>query len=474
MNHILRYILLAIIFFLLIIFYFLNTNMGHEDLKNFLENSLSEKTDHKIKVTSLNLDHYPNLTIKLKINNALNVTLRGELDNEDISMQYHLTGDSFKLNNLSINDKIDIYGTLVGSFNSLEVTGSGEAFDGRVEYTFTNLPSIIKDMSLEMKEVNSSKVLNFLEQKEFVYGRVDINAHFTKFSKYEKEGEATINMAKAHVPLLQQKIPFKLHAKLDFANIEDRFNATLTSKVGKITVKKGVYDSRKKNFSSLYHVHLTDLAYFEKLLHYQYKGSLNTTGRIDYNSDNEQLKVKGVTSKLGGELTYLYRNRDIDLKLKNLSLKKLLNQLDTPLLFNSKINGTINYSAKEDLVVINTQLKETRFVPSKLTQTIQEKLKVNLLKGSYEESYFSGGVKGDTLSTILMLDNGENHIKLTKTKLNTKNHKLSSNFKMKMNGTKIEGKLYGTLEKPQVKIETKFFTLPNKELDSWIKEKYLN
>ena len=474
MNNILRYILLAIIFFLLIIFYFLNTNMGHEDLKNFLENSLSEKTDHKIKVTSLNLDHYPNLTIKLKINNALNVTLRGELDNEDISMHYHLTGDSFKLNNLSLNDKIDIHGTVIGSFDSLEVRGSGEAFDGRVEYTFTNLPSVIKNMSLKMREVNSSKVLNFLEQKEFLHGRVNINAHFTKFSKYEKQGEATIDMVKTLVPLLQQKIPFKLHAKLNFANIEDRFNATLTSKLGKITIKKGVYDSKKHIFDNLYHIHLTDLAYFEELLHHQYKGSLNTTGSIHYNNDNEQLKIKGVTSKLGGELTYLYRNRDIDLKLKNLSLKKLLEQLDTPLLFNSKINGTINYSAKEDLIIINTQLKKTQFVPSKLTQIIQNKLKVNLLKGSYEQSYFSGGVKGDILSTRLMLDNGENYIKLTKTKLNVKNHKLSSNFKMKMNGTKIEGKIYGTLEKPQIKIETKFFTLPNKELDSWIKERYLN
>lgn len=474
MTHLLRYILLAIIFFLLIIFYFLNTNMGHEDLKNFLENSLSEKTDNKIKITSLNLDHYPNLTIKLKINHALNVTLRGEFDNKDISMQYHLTGDSFKLNNLLLKDKIDIYGTLVGSFNALEVTGSGQAFDGKVKYTFTNLPNVIKNMNLEMKEINSSKVLNFLEQKTFVQGDVDINAHFSKFSKYEKEGEATIYMAKAHVPLLQQKMPFKLHSKIDFSNIKDKFNATLTSNLGKITIKKGVYDSSKNTFDTLYHIHLTDLIYFEKLLHHQYKGSLNTTGRIDYNSDNEELQIKGVTSKLGGELTYLYHNQDIDLKFHNLSLKKLLYQLNTPLLFNSKINGTINYSAKEDLLIINTQLKKTRFMPSKLTQTIQEKLKVNLLKGSYEQSYFSGGIKRDILSTRLMIDNGENYIKLTKTKLNIKNHKLSSNFKMKMKGTKVEGKIYGTLEKPQVKIETKFFTLPNKQMDSWLKENYLN
>ncbi len=474
MNNLLKYILLTIILFLLVIFYFFNTNMGHENLKNFLESSLSKKTDNKIEVTSLNLDHYPNLLIKVKINNTLNMTLRGELDNEEMSMSYHLTGERFKLDTMLINDKVDIRGTLVGSFDSLEVTGSGKAFDGKVEYTFTNLPNVIENMNLEMKEVNSSKILKFLEQKEFVQGGVDINADFTKFSKYEKDGEATIHMVKAQTPLLQQKLPFELNAKINFANIKNKFNATLTSKLGKITIENGIYDSSKQIFDSLYNINITNLAYLKKLLRHQYKGSLNTKGSIHYNKDNEQLQIKGVTSKLGGELTYIYRNRDIDLKFKNLSLKKLLDQLDTPILFNSKINGTINYSAKEDLVVINTQLKKTRFVPSKLTQTIQNKLKTNLLKGSYEQSYFSGGFKGDVLSGILTLDNGRNYIKLTKTKLNIQNNRLSSNFKIKMQGTKVEGKIYGTLEKPQVKIETKFFTLPNKQMDSWLKENYLH
>ena len=474
MNNFLKYTLFLLTLFLLTVFYFFNTNMGHENLKHFLENSLSEKTDNKIEVISLNLNHYPNLILELKINNTINVTLQGELDNEEMSMHYHLTGERFKLDTLLIKDKIDIRGTLIGSFNALEVTGKGKAFDGKVNYAFTNLPSLIKNMKLEMKEVNSSKVLNFLEQKEFLYGRVNIDAHFTKFSKYEKEGEATLQMAKAYTPLLQQNLPFQLNSTIKFGNIKDKFNATLTSKLGKIIIEKGIYDSRKKIFDTLYQIHLTDLAHFEKLLHYRYKGTLDTTGSIHYNNDNEELEIKGVTSKLGGELSYLYHNRDIDLKFKNISLKKLLDQLNTPLLFHSKIDGTINYSAKEELVVINTQLKNTRFVPSKLTQTIQKKLKTDLLKGSYEQSYFSGGLKKEVLSAILTLDNGTNSIKLTKIKLNLQNNRLNSDFKMNMKGTKVEGKIYGTVENPQVKIETKFFTLPNKQLDSWLKNTYLN
>ncbi len=474
MNNFLKYILLLLILLLLIVFYFLNTNMGHENLKNFLENSLSKKTDNKIEVTSLNLDHYPNLIIKLTINSNINVTLQGELNNEEMSMHYHLTGEKFRLNTLLINDKIDVKGTLVGSFNSLEVTGTGKAFDGEIEYKFTNLPDFIKNMNLEMKEVNSSKVLNFLEQKEFIQGRVDIKANFTKFSNYQKDGKATIKMKQAYVPILKIKIPFKLNSKIEFENIKHRFNAKLTSKLGKITINHGTYDSSKKIFNSLYHINLTDLAYFEKALHHKYKGGLDTTGSINYNNDNKELQIKGVTSKLGGKLTYFYHNEDIDLKFKNLSLKKLLDQLETPILFNSKIYGTINYSAKEDLVVINTQLKETHFLPSKLTQTIQHKLKTNLLKGSYEQSYFSGGFKSNILSAILTLNNGTNYIKLTKIKLNIQNNKLSSNFKIKMKETKVKGKIYGTLENPQIKIETKFFTLPNKQLDDWLKNTYLN
>ena len=71
MHNFLRYTLLLLTLFLVIIFYFFNTNMGREDLKEFIENSLAKKTDNKIEVTSLNLDHYPNLLIKLKVNMKL-------------------------------------------------------------------------------------------------------------------------------------------------------------------------------------------------------------------------------------------------------------------------------------------------------------------------------------------------------------------------------------------------------------------
>ena len=441
--------------------------MGHENIRSFLESSFSEKTEKKIEITSLNLDYYPDLRITLKVNDTLNVTLKGALNSKEMSMQYHLTGEKFKLNTLLINDKIDITGTLVGSFDALKVTGKGKALDGKIDYEFTNTPTVIKNLNVKMQEVNSSKILNFLEQKPFIQGQVDIKAHFTTFSEYEKQGNSEIHINKALIPQLSENIPSVFNARIEFRNLDYYYKGDIYSKVVSVKFNNGHYYIGRKLAECDYKMHIKDLAYFEKKL----EGELDLNGSLTYDNYRNIFIIKGDTSDFGGDLSYIYKKNNIDFKLTSVSLETLLRKFSYPVLFSSNIYGKINYNLKEKILIINTKLKQTHFKHTKLSDIIYDKLKVDMLVGGYDQSYFLAGYQDSVLSSTLKIDNGINYIYLTDTKMNMLNNSINSKFEMKLKNQEIVGKIYGTLKNPKVWInKRKYFQHETKRhLGSWLR-----
>jgi len=467
MKTLFKYFLGLLGISLLIFFYFVKTTTGHKELESLIERYLSKETNNKIAIQSLNLEQYPNILLTLKINNTAKVMLQGEIDESSIDMSYHLIGKSLQINNFYLKDNVDVKGRLKGDFNHLKVTGEGNIFEGNIRYSFTNLPKKIENMTLQIRDAHAKKIAHFFEQELPIKGLANIDATFRTLSNYEKQGQAKISIKELFLPTVQ--MPFEVKSTISFNNIKYKYNINLFSNIGEATISKGHYNSSKKLFRADYHLHINNLSHFQKLLQHEFKGTLDAKGNLFYKQENQELIVKGVTHKFGGKTRYLYENQTLDLKLKNVPLSPLLKTFGYPILFTSKIYGNVTYRFKEKMLIVNADLKRTRFVQSKLTQLIQKELRTNLLRGYYNRSTFYAGYQNNTFSSTLRLDNGYNYIYLTDTTINTKNNRLKSKFEMKMSGRTVKGSIYNTLEKPKVNIETKFFRLPNENLDRWFK-----
>jgi len=433
-----------------VFFYFLNTSVGHTNLGYLVEDYLSKKTYNNIKVHSLNLERYPYITMDLTINKGANLFLEGEVDKYKVDMDYHLRGEEFKFNNFHIEDKIDIYGHISGPFSKMLVEGKGEVFEGNTLYGFTKIPTKIKDMNIILEDVDSKKVLKFLKQPPFIEGKVNIDAEFKYFSKYKKRGEAKLYMEKSMMPSVAPNVPFSLNANVDFDDIVYKYSGRIDSNIGNLTVKNGEYQQRKKAAQANYELHLKDLAYFEKFLKHKYIGGLDANGTVFY---NDELMVKGHTDKFGGKLEYVYKKQNIDLRLKGVYLERLLEQFSYPILLRSDLFGTINYNMEDKIVLINTELKKTRFIQTKMTKMIHNTTGINLLSGEYDKSIFTGGYQNQLLSSELKIDDGVSHLYLIDTKMNAKNNKVSSKFELKMQGQEVYGEIYGTLQDPKVSVD---------------------
>ena len=478
MKFFLKYLLILLAIGLLLILYFLKTDIGHQNLGYFIEDYLSTETCNKIKVHSLNLENYPYIVIELKVNDRAKITLKGNISNYDINMSYHLRGDSFYFNNLHLDNKLDIHGNLFGAFDSLKVDGDGELFDGKVNYKFINTPKTIKKLTLKMHKVNSKKLLTFLGEKPLVKGLADVDVKFKSFSYYSKYGKIKVSMEKASIDKViiekVKELPFALNLIMNFNNTDYKYEGNITSNtIGTLLINRGTYNRGRRIFYADYKLHLKDLEYLKKIVEHQYKGVLNIDGNLTYNSYKKYFIIKGNSKEFKGNIDFTYTKDSIDFKLKKVSLEHLLKKLSYPVIFTSDIDGIIDVNLKEKIVIINTHLKNTRFLRSNFTDTLQNRARIDVLSSVYNKSTFSAGYENNKISLSLNIANSNGSIRLRQTKIDLEKNIVNSNFQIKMQGQEYFGKIYGSLDNPKFKIDKRKFMRfqTEKYLSDWLRTK---
>ena len=470
MKIFIKYFLGLLVLGVVIIFYFLKTNSGHQNLGYFVEDYLSTQTYNKIKIYSLNLEEYPHIVIELQLNNTSDITLKGVISNHDINMSYHLRGEALSFNDFHLKDKIDVHGELFGLFSSLRITGRGEIFEGVVDYSFINIPHKIKEMHIRLKKVNIDKIFGFLEERAFIGGFANIDVDFDCFSKYTKEGQIKVDIPHAFIPKIEEKTPFILSSTIDFKGVELGYKVDIHSNIGEVIFRDGYYHDGEKIVKGDYEVHLKDLAYLNRMFNQNYEGVLNLKGTLIYDIGSGVMEINGHTEQFGGEVSYVYKNEHFDMKLKDVSLERLLKQFSYPILFVSKINGVVHFNIQEKSVIVNTELNETRFVRSQLSKILYDKAEIDILTEVYDQSSFRAGYQNSRFSSTLKIDNAKSHIYLTDSTFNIINDKIDSNFEIKLQGQEIYGEIHGTLKEPKIWIDKKKIMeyQMNKHLGAWL------
>jgi len=467
MQILLKYFLWFLATLAVLIFYFFNTTSGHQTLGFLVEDYLSKKIHNEVKIHSLNLKNYPKIYISLTLNGKSEVILKGEIDNNRIDMDYHLKGDSFRFDEFIIEDPLELEGHLEGAYSQLLIEGKGDIFRGDILFGFIKVPKQIEDLNMILKSVDSQKILTFLKKPTIIQGDADIEASVEIFSQFKKRGQVKINMSKAVIADIDPNLSFSLISKVDFDNKLYRYTAKVDSKLGKINIKDAQYNEETKVTEAKYKLELKDLDYFEKFLKHKYIGPLDTNGTIIYNNG---LLIKGETNKFGGKLEYFYEKENIDLTLKEVYLERLLEQFSYPILLRSDVSGTITYNMKDKIVLMDTKLRKTRFIKTNITKLLYDSIGINLLSGTYNESTFKGTFQDNLLSSELKIDDGESHLYLSETKMNSKSNKINSKFEIKMQGEEIHGSIYGELEDPKVSIDMRRLLnyQMNKQMDTWL------
>ena len=436
----------------IVVFYLLNTSLGHHTMAKSLSFFLSKKTKNSLSVSSLNIDNYPIISMNIKINNSATAFIKGVLNTKEVDMEYHLVGNSFKYNNINIEEKLDIKGKISGSLSQPYIEGEGKIFEGDIAFSFIKISKAFKNLKIALRNVNSKKLLIYLKKKPLLRGKADINAYFKYFSKYKSDGDALVYMKKATMPEVSGLVPFSFKSKIKFKDMEYFYDIGIKSNIGNMIVNDGYYHKSKHELKAKYALDLKELAYFEKFLKHKYSGDFKSEGDIKYYK--KELTITGQSNKFDGLLKYKYAKDKVALNMYGTSLVKLLRLFSYPPLLSAKVYGSIDYHIKDKIVLINTQLKKTKFRKTKMTDMIFKRTGIDMLKDTYDYSSFVGGYQNSVLSSILKIDNGsDKHIYLTDTKMYSKTNAIKSKFEVQIAGEELFGTIYGTLKHPKVSID---------------------
>lgn len=450
MRILLKYFIWLLSLFSLVIYYLLGTALGHLSIATLSQNYVNQKFGKQVKVLSLNIEKYPYIVAKVKVNETAILSLKGELERDNVNVHYHLKGESFHWNNYHVLQPVNLKGKMSGTLKELFVTGEGELFAGTTNYSFLKEGKRFDALKVILNEVEGEDIVRFLNYDFTVKGRLNATMNFDYFMPFRKKGVVELSMKDAIVPNYFPKMPMALNAKIAYRDLFRTFSLDAKSQEGEVHLVDGKYNKSAALLTANYNLHINELSHFKKFLKQNFYGSFETKGSLKY--EQGEVFVKGETASYEGLIEYLYNKEGLTAQLKGVSLEKVVRQLSFPALLSAKLYGSVSYG-KDKIVLINTKLREARFRRTNMTNILKNLTGIDIIKEVYDESLFVAAYENSILTSMLHIDNGVNHFYLNNTRMNAKTNEVTGEFDVFIDRQEFLGDIYGTLDDPKVNLD---------------------
>lgn len=388
----------------------------------------------------------------LRFNGTFNkhykLTLNGLINDSWANMDYALSASRFPSHVCTIEDDIDLTGHVNGLFSRLHISGEGKALDGHISYDGIKINDGLENFTLDMDGIHSVKLSTLLGQKTFPKGRADLHADFKYLAKENKKGTLIYSLEKSTL----DKLPFSLHTQINVDNSKQTFAADITMANAEINITKGSRDTDANTTSAFYIIDVKDLAPFEKLFGYQYQGPFYAMGEATH---HKHFKIQGLSKTFGGMLDFAYEKDILDIDLNDVSFKQFMGLFPVQILIDGDTTGKIKYDFIKKRMIVDTKLKNAKFLQSDLVSNIYKKADVNMLVEVFDDSTLEASYQNDILQGDLKLANDRGHFYLTNTIMNTNKNTINAYFDFKMQEEEFSGKVYGALDDPEVDLNMK-------------------
>lgn len=436
MLTVLKYFLFVLIFIIAIILTILNTTMGNKIGYFYLSDTVSEKSHLNIKVLTINLYDYPNVSTELLIEEKYTLQLQGTIDNfKRVNMDYTLTSNCIESNVCSIDDSISIAGTLSGAFRNITIKGEGRILDGNIIFEGLKKRRSFDNVDIVISDINSSKFLTLLDQKALLKGKANAHIHFDTIGKKGKKGSILYDVKDNNF----SGLPLALNMKIDIIDDKHDFTINLNTPTATLNVMKGKYDRALKQATAVYVLDVKELADIEEILKLKATGPFYAVGEIKY---DKKIKVQGLSKSFGGTLDILYADKKFDFYLNDVPFNPMMQRLSFSPLWDAKMVGEISYDLRQKVMQTDVKLKEVKFIQKDIVNVVHDQFGYNLDEEIFKNSSFKATYKDKVLSSVLKIANEKNHLILRNTELNSLHKSINTTIDFKIDKHQIEGKLY--------------------------------
>ena len=434
------------IFFSLVFFYLFFTALGQKDLYDIIGYKVSQKVGLAVIIKSIDISHFPNMTLEMNIEQKAKLILTGYLDDSQMDMDYTLDSECIASDVCRIDDDIDIQGHVKGPFYKLFIEGKGRALDGNVSYSAMKFTDKAENIRVSMRDVNSTKLLKLLGQDPIIQGKANAEVHFEHMAKNTKKGSILYDVQDHNF----SDIPLYVQSKVMIDDMQHTFSLDVTSPHLKVNISKGHYDQEKGRAEAFYIVDIKDLAKLETLLGHKYLGAFYAMGELRY---DKYVHISGLSKSFGGMSDFTFERDGLHVKLDDVSLKDIMTLFPIPSMIDADATGDIYYNFIQETMIVNADLKNAKFLRSKLVDIIHKKAGVKMMQERFDRSRIEMSYYNNTIRGFLKLINRNSHLYLTGATVNTEHNTIDAYFDFKMQKQEFRGKVYGSLDNPEVNLD---------------------
>jgi hypothetical protein len=328
---------------------------GNEILKPYVSGYLKDKVKKNISIELQDLKIDLNyVKFSALLNNVITINAEGNLSLffQELHLDYTLKSDNFK-------HKIDINGTITGTFNDMKIQGEGEGetVKSHINYALNLKDDVIEKIKLKINKADIASFLQVLSQPAYAEGKVDIDIDIPTLTKLNNKGKVNIIL---NPSTLNEKV-FKEKFKIDLpkemivtANIHSKVHAKafelegdISSNLATLKFFNTTYSINTKELLANYVLSIPRLS---KVL-FLTKKKLNAKLKIDGKVKLKKKKINliGTSKSLGGKTHFNYNGKSLNTFMENIEITKLLYLLNEKPYATGKLNANLKLNDLEQL-----------------------------------------------------------------------------------------------------------------------------
>lgn len=464
-----RLFLSLISFFVLVLGalgFLLFTSLGNGIIKHWLEAYLqSYVPEAKLEAFSLRPDQ-TQLTLSLKQNARLEVDAVTDVWQKNALGTWRLHAKDLTelqaLLPIPLAGVLSSEGRFVISPNALEIDGKVQLPHSLVnmiaQQTSADAP-ITAQLSGDLALIDLSTLF---KQPPIASGTASLaaSAEIPRQQPSKISGQATLNLAdgklhhQAFNTLTEQALPqdinFQLHSKTDILSGNSLTQLKLDSDLANVQLIDARYQLAGDSFNTQHSVTVSDLSRLAFITQTPLHGSIKITGDADYHLDTKALKVSANSDTLGGRVTTQLIDQEVTAQLQDLSAVEVSKLLGMKPVFNSRLDGQLNYALNQQQGEFSALLTDGQILPNDVSALLNQAARFDITREVYKTVTTSGKIQQKVITADLDMQSNLTHITSQAARINLAQSQLDMLLNVDIQGLKLPVRLKGALTSPGV------------------------
>lgn len=336
--------------------------------------------------------------------------------------------------------------------DKLSISGVTKGLGKKVAFFYDG-----KTAKVDASELSIEKILVLAGLPVYAKGTVDSQILLTNL----KPEEGTFSLKSTNLvtqPNEMKKLTgegLNINAALEssgtFKEGKGYINTKLKTSLGNIILDNMVYDTHDKTLKSAYILDIPSLKEVQPLIDKKLYGPLVLEGQF---SKDKAVNATGLTTSLGGNISYTLTGDDLVSEIKSVPLENILGTLGHKKNFLGLASGEGNYNLKQKSGVVDLDIASFQIKPSNLTNTIGMVIGKDPARVVFSSTKFHADIKGKITEYTLHATGTRSSIQVTEGRIDKANNTNTAKFKFVYEEYTVNGQIKGTVDDPKVTVDT--------------------